>query len=157
MEKIHFQVSIDAPVQTVWTTMLGPDTYRQWTSAFHEGSYYVGDWEVGSEIRFLGPADAAGLSEGGMLGHIVANRPLEYVSIEYDGQVLDGVDDTTSPIARAIAGTHESYSFREDDGVTTLTVEMEADPEMAEMLSAAWPVALDQLTMIAESAEPELD
>jgi len=157
MEKIHFHASIDAPVDTVWRTMLEPDSYRQWTSAFHEGSYYVGDWEVGSEIRFLGPADAAGLSVGGMLGHIVANRPLEYVSIEYDGQVLDGVDDTTSPIARAIAGTHESYTFREEDGVTTVTVEMDADPEMAEMLTAAWPIALDQLTTIAESAETEHD
>ena len=154
MEKLQFQVSIDAPVNAVWRSMLGPDSYRQWAGAFHEGSYYVGDWELGSQIRFLGPADAAGLSEGGMLGHIVANRPDEYVSIEYDGQVFDGVDDTTSPIARAIAGSHESYSFREEDGVTTVIVEMEADPEMAAMLSEMWPVALDRLKSIVESAEP---
>ena len=155
MEKIHFHVSIDAPVQTVWRTMLGPDTYRQWTGAFHEGSYYVGDWELGSEIRFLGPSDEEGSSDGGLFGRIVESRPGEFISIEYDGMVLGGVDDTTSEFARAVAGTHENYTFRGEDGVTTVFVEMDADPAMVDMLTESWPVALDELTLLAESAERE--
>ena len=37
--------------------MLADDTYREWTSAFHPGSYYKGDWSEGSKILFLGPGD----------------------------------------------------------------------------------------------------
>jgi uncharacterized protein YndB with AHSA1/START domain len=155
MEKLHFRVSIDAPVHTVWRTMLEPDSYRLWTSAFHEGSYFVGDWHLGSEIRFLGPSDDEGTPDGGLFGRIVANRPDEFVSIEYDGMVVDGVDDTTSAFARAIAGTHENYTFREVDGVTTVIVEMDADPAMADMMNESWPVALGELTRLAEGAERE--
>ena len=84
METLNFEIEIVAPVQTVWSTMLDDDTYRQWTSSFHEGSYYTGDWEKGSTIRFLGPDEAGGEpggTDGGMLGTVVESRPNELVQI----------------------------------------------------------------------------
>ncbi len=49
--------------------MLEDATYREWTSAFNEtGSYYEGDWNPGSEIRFLGPDDEGSL--GGMIATV---------------------------------------------------------------------------------------
>ena len=55
MEKLRYSVTIDAPVQDVWTTMLNDATYREWTSVFNSESSYEGDWNQGSEIRFSGP------------------------------------------------------------------------------------------------------
>lgn len=129
--------------------MLGDETYRQWTDVFNPGSYYEGSWDKGSEIRFIGSDDTG--ASGGMLGTIVENRPNEFVSIEYSGMIIEGVPDTTSDAAKTVVGTHENYSFSEEDGVTTVTVEMDSDDEYAAMFEESWPVALDKLKELSET------
>ena len=39
MKQLTFSTTIDAPKEIVWRTMLEDETYREWTSAFQEGSY----------------------------------------------------------------------------------------------------------------------
>jgi uncharacterized protein YndB with AHSA1/START domain len=148
MEKLHYSVQIDAPVHTVWSAMLDDTTYREWTGGFHEGSHYEGSWEKGSTIRFLGPDDDGSL--GGMIAKVVENRPYEFVSLEYVGQVAGGVDDTTSDLARRFIGGHEDYSFSEAGGATTLKVELDSDEEFSGMFNDSWPKALAKLKEIAE-------
>lgn len=60
MEKLKFSVSIEAPAQKVWNTMLNDRTYREWTEAFGPGSHYVGDWRQESKILFLAPEKETG-------------------------------------------------------------------------------------------------
>jgi len=159
METLRFEIDIVAPVQTVWSTMLDEDSYRQWSSAFSDGSYYTGGWEEGDTIRFLGPdpdpdeSHDTDDSYGGMLGTIVESRPNEFVRVEYTGLVSNGVDDTTSEPAREIAGTHESYAFTENNGVTTVVAEIEVLDEWVPMFRDMWPVALDRLRDLAERAD----
>jgi hypothetical protein len=129
--------------------MLGDETYRQWADVFSPGSYYEGSWDKGTEIRFIGSDDTG--ASGGMLGTVVENRPDEFVSVEYSGMVIEGVPDTTSDAAKQMAGTRESYSFSETDGVTTVIVEMDSDDDYVEMLEEAWPVALGKLRELSES------
>lgn len=152
MEKLQFSTKINAPVQTVWSTMLDDATYREWTSAFYEGSYYEGDWNQGSEMRFLGPDENGSL--GGMLATVEESRPHEFVSLRYVGQIVDGANDTTSGEARSIAGTHENYTFRQADGMTELDVEIDlaagSDDEFVQMFNDLWPKALDKLKEICE-------
>ncbi|MGG7510243.1 SRPBCC family protein [Plantibacter sp. YIM 135249] len=148
MDTLQFTVDINAPADRVWSTMLDQETYREWTGAFHEGSRYTGGWNLGDEIRFVGAEDEG--PESGMLGKIVANRPNEFVSIEYTGQIEDGVDDTTSEFAEKLIGCHENYSFREHDGITTVTVEVDSIDEFTEMFQEMWPPALAALKAIAE-------
>lgn len=150
MEKLHFTVRIDAPVHTVWSTMLGDATYREWTSAFQEDSYYEGSWDLGTEIRFLGPSEDGSL--GGMIATVVEKRPDEFVSLEYVGQVVEGVDDTTSDQAKRIIGAHENYSFSETGGVTVVEVDVDTEEDFAAMLGEAWPIALAKLKEVAEAA-----
>src|SRR5688572_17172115 len=54
MQRLTFSTTINAPKEKIWKTMLDDASYRQWTSAFHEGSYAVTDWKVGSKALFLG-------------------------------------------------------------------------------------------------------
>ena len=150
MDKLRYSVEVNAPVHAVWTTMLDDTTYREWTSAFHEGSYFEGSWELGSTIRFLGPNDDGSL--GGMIAKVVENRPNEYISLEYLGETVGGVDDTTSEAALRLAGAHENYSFRESDGVTTVEVELDSDDQFTAMFNQMWPPALAKLKEIAEAA-----
>lgn len=150
MEKLKFEVNINAPAQTVWTTMLDDATYREWTSAFNEnGSYYEGDWTPGSEIRFLGPDDEGSL--GGMIATVEESRPNEFISLRYLGQIVRGVEDRTSDVAKEFIGAHEIYSFAEAAGVTTVEVAIDSDDEFAAMLNEAWPLALAKLKDLAEA------
>ena len=150
METLHFEVDINAPVGVVWRTMLDDETYRDWTGAFHEGSYFVGGWATGDTIRFLGP-DSEG-SEGGMIGFIDVARPEEFVSIEYTGQMHHGVEDFSSDDAKKLIGLHENYTFTEHDGVTTLAVAVDSIDEWGDMFEGMWPAALQRLKEIAEHA-----
>jgi uncharacterized protein YndB with AHSA1/START domain len=150
MEQITFETKIKAPKQKVWEAMLSSETYPVWTAPFHEGSYFVGDWSEGSKIQFLAEDDG---KLGGMVGKIVANRPYEYISIEYLGMVVDGKEDHTSDDAKVWIGAHENYTFTEENGVTALVVELESqgmDKALADMFQGMWPVALKKLKEISE-------
>ena len=149
METMHFSTRINAPAEIVWETMLDDATYRQWTSVFNPGSYFLGSWLPGSEIRFFGNDENGKM--GGMVGVIVEHRPHEFLSIEYRGQIVDGIEDTTSDDAKRLIGTHENYTFTQTDGVTTLTVDVDVDDEWAGMFGEQWPLSLAKLTELAEA------
>jgi len=150
MKKLTYTVKITAPVRVVWETMLEDETYRDWASAFHDGSFFEGGWERGDSIRFLGPNDDGTL--GGLLGVIERNDPRSFVSVRYLGQVDRGVDDLDSELAQSIAGSHENYSFSEEGGVTTVLVELDSDEQFVEMFDEMWPLALARLKEIAEQS-----
>ena len=149
MEKLRQSIFINAPRAHVWDVMLADETYRDWTSAFHPGSYYKGDWSEGSKILFLGPgADGAG--EGGMVSRIHANRPHEFISIEHLGIVQDGVEDKESPSAKAWAPAFENYTFADSNGGTELTIEMDIQADQRANFEKLWADALARLKSIAE-------
>lgn len=148
MEKLHFVTEIHAPAHTVWTTLLDDATYREWTSLFNDGSYFEGGWEEGQTIRFLAAEDDGTVS--GMLGRIIASIPDEFVAIEYLGQVVHGVDDTSSEAIAQLIGSHESYTLSESAGVTTLEVEVDFADEYVDMFRGMWPAALAVVKEIAE-------
>ena len=118
MHKLSFSIIIDAPKEKVWHTMLDDTTYRQWTSAFQEGSYAVTDWQQGSKAMFLTPAGE------GMVSRIVTHRPTEFLSIEHLGTVRNGVEDTDSDGVKGWNGALENYTLRETNGTSTLAIEM---------------------------------
>jgi hypothetical protein len=153
METQHFSIEVDAPAQVVWETMFDESTYRQWTSVFDPDSYFEGDWLPGSEIRFLG-SNPTGEMNGltGMFGVITENRPYEFVLIEYQGQILNDVDDTTSREARQLIGAREAYSFTEVEGVTTVTIDVDTADTYAELFGELWPKGLAKLKDLAEAA-----
>jgi hypothetical protein len=49
---------MQAPVERVYKTMLEDETYRQWTAVFNPGSHYIGSWEKGAKILFIGTDDS---------------------------------------------------------------------------------------------------
>ena len=124
--------------------MLDLDTYQQWTSAIG-GSTYEGGWNEGDQIRFLGTDDDGTVS--GLFGVIEENRPQEFVSIRYLGDIVRGVENREGPAV----GLHESYSFSENDGVTTVVVELDVPDEWADMMRESWSTAIVSLKELAES------
>lgn len=149
MQKLKFSIEINAPKEKVWDTMLDDKTYRRWTAAFNEGSYYKGDWSKGSKIIFLGPNPETG-KEGGMVSRIAENKPYEFISIEHLGIINDGVEDTTSDAVKPWAGSLENYTFKEINGKTELLVDMDINDDYKEMFEDMWPNALQKLKELAE-------
>jgi hypothetical protein len=149
MEKLHRTIVINAPRARVWDVMLADETYREWTSAFHPGSYYKGDWSEGSKILFLGP-NPEGSGEGGMVSRIRKNRLHEYISIEHLGIVQDGVEDTESEAAKKWAPAYENYSFADRNGGTELTIDMDMEGDHLETFEKMWTDALARLKTLAE-------
>jgi hypothetical protein len=143
---LHFATLIDAPRRVVWDTMLGSETYRKWTSAFTEGSYFEGSWDAGRRIHFLAP-DGTGL-----VSEVAENRPYERVSVKHLGELKDGVEDTSSPQVRAWAPSFETYTFAEKNGSTEVQVDLDVAPEWEKDMAAMWPKALAQLKTLCESA-----
>ena len=145
MKPMNFSITIMAPKEKVWNTMLQQETYRIWTAEFGEGSYYEGSWEQGKKIRFLG-ADGS----GGMTSVIAENKPYQFISIKHLGIVKNGIDDTESPEAKAWSG-YENYTFAERGGSTELKVELSAIPaEFEQYMVDAWPKALARLKSLCE-------
>ena len=54
MKKLPYQLTIDAPAEHVFKTMLAKETYKQWTAAFNPTSDFEGSWEKGEKIYFVG-------------------------------------------------------------------------------------------------------
>lgn len=148
MQKLNFSIRINSPTEQVWKAMLEDKTYRIWTEAFSKGSHYVGDWNKGSKILFLGP-DEKGIMRG-MVSRIKENRLHEYISIEHLGIVHDGKEDTTSDAVKPWAGSLENYTFKEVDGKTELLVDMDINDEHKAAFEDMWPKALQILKELAE-------
>jgi L-rhamnose mutarotase len=148
MQKLNFSIFINAAKEKVWNTMLEDKTYREWTETFSPGSHYVGSWDKGSKILFLGPNEQGIM--GGMVSRIKENRKHEYISIEHLGVVQDGKEDTTSDEVKLWAGSLENYTFKDKNGKTELLVDMDINDDYKDMFNDMWPKALQKLKEIAE-------
>jgi hypothetical protein len=149
MQKINFSVDINAPVEKVWNTMLGEDTYKEWTYIFNPGSDFKGTWEKGSKMLFIGPDPETG-AEMGMVSRIAENKPFEFISIEHLGIYKNGVEDLTSVEARKWSPAFENYSFKHNGDVTTVSVDQDIEDEYHEMFAKLWVDALQKLKELCE-------
>lgn len=151
MQKIHQSIVIHAPKDKVWDTMLGEETYRQWTESFSPGSYFQGDWSQGSQIRFVTDNEQGGVD--GMLSEIAENRRHEFISIKHIGMIQNGVEDTQSEMVKAWTPSFENYTFKEVQGGTEVTVDMDSEESMAPMMESMWIEALKALKELTETGK----
>ncbi|HQW84474.1 MAG TPA: SRPBCC domain-containing protein [Ferruginibacter sp.] len=151
MKKIQFSIAINASAQKVYETMLGlknKSTYEYWTSAFNPTSTYEGSWEKGNKIHFVG-VDEKG-KKGGMVSKIEEHQPAKFISILHYG-FLDGENEiTTGEQVEKWAGGHENYTYIENNGITTVTVELDTVDEYLDYFNSNYPKALDKLKEISE-------
>lgn len=143
-KKIQFTTFIEAPASKVWAMMLGPETYKEWTTAFTPGSYYEGFWDRGEKIKFLAP------SGEGMIAEIAENEPESFVSIRHLGCIKDGVVDTDSPAVKAWVPAYENYRFESLQEGTKLTVDLDITTDFEQYMLDTWPQALEALKRMCE-------
>lgn len=147
MGKINTRIIINASKEKVWDTMLNKETYTEWTSAFHPGSYYKGTLAQGEKILFLGPNEGG---EMGMVSRVAEIRPYEFISFEHLGIVRDGVEDTESEDAKKWSPAFENYTFNEVEGGTELVIDQDMDPDYQSEFTEMWKNALTLLKNLCE-------
>lgn len=145
---LAYSIAINAPASKVYATMIGEDGYKQWTAVFNGASHFVGSWEKGADIQFLG-CDENG-KVGGMISRIKENIPNEFVSIEHLGMIMNGEAITTGPEVETWIGAHENYTFSETEGITTVTVALDTAFGYDEYFNNTYPKALEKLKEICE-------
>ena len=151
MKRLQFKVSINAPVTKVYDSMLGTSsksTYEQWTALFNPTSTYEGSWEKGSKILFLG-VDEKG-EKGGMVSRIADNIPNRFVSIQHYGILKADKEITEGPEVEKWANGFENYTFGENNGATTVTVDLDTTEDFVDYMNQSYPKALAKLKEICE-------
>lgn len=149
IDKLHFEVFIEAPVDQVFRTMLEDKAYREWTSPFHPGSFFRGIWGEGEKILFIGPDEKG--NEAGMVSRVVRFIPNKQVSLEHYGLYHNGEEITEGPEVKIWAGSKEEYFFKERDNGTILKVATDSNREYKEYFLDVWPKALQILKEICET------
>lgn len=148
MEHNVYTISINAPREKVWNILWDDETYRQWTSAFHEGSQAETDWKKGSKVYFT---DGTG---SGMVSRIEDNKPNEFMSIKHLGILKNGVEDYNSEEAKKWGESFENYTLKDANGGTELQIDLKAGAipvEFQQYFAEAWPKALNKLKELSEA------
>lgn len=151
MKKLQYTITINASVNSVYDCMLGSgskSTYEQWTALFNPTSTYEGSWDKGSKILFLG-VDEKG-EKGGMVSRIVENIPNRFVSIQHYGLLKSGQEITEGPEVEKWANSLENYTFEENNGTTTVIVDLDTTEDFAEYMNKTYPKALNKLKELCE-------
>lgn len=152
MKRLTFEISINAPVGKVYDEMLGisdPASYMAWVVEFNPSSTFEGSWEKGSRIKFIG-VDENGV-EGGLVVEVVENKPNEFVSLRTIGIIDKGEEILTGEKVDAWLGGYENYTYREENGITTVRVDVDSLDDFVEYFSTTYPKALQKLKSNIES------
>ncbi|HTF80598.1 MAG TPA: SRPBCC domain-containing protein [Cytophagales bacterium] len=141
---IQKTIAINATKEQVWDILVQDQHTRAWYAAFSEGTHAVTDWSVGSTVKYIDG------SNSGMIAKVVVNRPGEELSVEFQGEVIDGKEVYDSPGAQAIKGGKETYKLSVNEGTTVLYIESDMTEEYFDIMSKSWDKALQIIKELAE-------
>ena len=148
LETLHFEININASAEKVFDFMFDDEKWKIWTYEFNPSSYFIGNWEKGSKMLFLGDDQNGGI--GGMVSKIKENIPNKFLSIEHMGIVQNGEEIMSGEEVAIWSGALENYTFTEKDGVTILSVDMDSNQQFKEYFIKMWPKALNKIKLICE-------
>jgi uncharacterized protein YndB with AHSA1/START domain len=148
LKTLHFEILMNARIEIVFQRMFEDKNWREWTAPFNPTSYYLGSWEKGSKMLFLGTDQEGNI--GGMVSRIKENIPNSFISIEHIGIIQGDQEILSGPEVYGWAGAMENYTFTEMSSKTLLSVDLDANQEFMSYFTDTWPVSLEILKAICE-------
>jgi hypothetical protein len=143
MKRKQYSMDIQASKEKVWKVLWDEASYRDWTSAFAEGSHVKTDgWKEGSRVHFLDPK---GL---GMYSNIEMHVPNRLMAFEHLGEIKDGKEQ---PANDKWTGAKEIYTLEENGDHVNLKVDLDTADEYAEMMDTMFPKALARVKELSEN------
>ena len=145
MQRLNFTIDIEASKEKVWQTLWNDEAYRQWTKAFCDGSYFVGDLKEGSRFHFLTP-DGRGMYSD--VERLVEN---EFISFRHIGEMKDNAELPLNDETQKWSGCYEIYGLKESNGMTTLSVGVDSVEAYLDFFNEKFPIALQKVKDLAET------
>lgn len=144
METLEFKIEIEAPKEKVWKVLWDDETYRQWTSAFCEGTYAISDWNEGSKIQFLSP-------NGEGVNSVIESKIInEYVAFRHISELKNFEDISVDAIPQGWAGGIETYRLTQNNAVTTLDITMDCIEKYVEYFNKVFPESMEIIKRLSE-------
>lgn len=143
MNKMQFQVEINAPKEKVWNTLWQDETFKQWAGIIDPGTYMTGVLKEGNEVQFISAENGYGITS-----LVEKLTPNEFLLLKHSADTQGSGKEERE---KEWTGGKESYHLAEKDSVTTLTTAFDVPPEMEEYFKVHYPKALEQVKSLAES------
>lgn len=140
METLLYEIQINASPEKVWDVLWSEMTYRQWTTAFTDGSFYQGTLEEGSIVKFFDP------NNNGMYSRVEKNVPNKEMKFLHLGEIYDGVE---SP--QDWGDATETYILEETEDGTRLKSEIHSPVEFIAFFEDKFPKALRIVKNLSEN------
>ena len=139
MKLLKFETQINATPEKVWEVLFTQDAYGKWSSAMNAGTYFEGNWEEGSVMKFLDQTN------NGMYNLVEKNIPNKELRMKHLGWILEGElapqgwEDSTL-----------SYFLEPNNNGTLLKVEVNSLDEFVEFFNTKYPQNFEKIKNLAE-------
>jgi|SRR6218665_11949 len=148
MEKIHFDININAPAATVFNAVTDKKLFGEWAAEFNPTSTFEGSWNKNEKILFVGTSKEG--KREGMVSRIKENIPHKQISIQHLGFLMDGKEVMEGPEIDKWKNAMEEYFLEEQNGKTHFKVAIDITPDMKDYFTQTWPKALNKLKEVSE-------
>jgi uncharacterized protein YndB with AHSA1/START domain len=142
MEKLSFEIKINATCEKVWNTLWQDRTFREWADIIDQGTYMVGDLKVGNKVEFISAENGYGVTS--LVENLIPNQLL----------VLKHEADTQNSGKHSRkdewTGGTETYELKEENGFTSLIAKFDTPAEMINYFNNKYPKALERVKKLAE-------
>jgi hypothetical protein len=139
MKFLEFEIQINATPEKVWETLLTQDSYKKWASAMNEGTYFEGNWEVGSIMKFLDPQN------NGMYNLVTENIRFKVLGMKHLGWILKG---ELSP--QNWEDSTLNYNLEPSENGTLLKGTVNSLDEFVEFFNSKYPQNFEHIKRLAE-------
>ncbi|MFC0345109.1 SRPBCC domain-containing protein [Epilithonimonas hispanica] len=106
----------------------------------------VTDWQVGRKTYFTDSS-----KKNGMVSTIERMEEPKYLIFKHLGEMVDGVEDVDSEKVKAWNGSLEAYYLEENNGKTTLTIEVDSNDEFKDMFDNGFKKGLEVIKNLSEN------
>lgn len=139
MERLIFKTQINATPEKVWQVLFTQDFYKKWSSAMNEGTYFEGNWQEGTVIKFLDPKN------NGMYNLIEKNIPNKILKMKHLGWILQGELSPQNWEESTI-----TYNVENAEDGTLLTAEVNALDEFVDFFNSRYPKNFELIKQLSE-------
>ncbi|OCA79441.1 ATPase [Chryseobacterium contaminans] len=140
MEQLSYEIEINAEPEKVWSVLWSDITYRQWTTAFTEGSFYEGALEENSIVKFLDPKN------NGMYSKVIKVIPNEEITFLHLGEIYEGIE-----VAQEWGDATEAYFLEENEEGTLLRTVINTPAEFKTFFEEKFPKAMNIVKHLSEN------
>ncbi len=138
----HFEIDIHASKERVWDVLWNDKTLKLWAGIVDPGTHMVGELSEGHTVEFISGGGY------GVTSLVVKLVPNEYVLMHHSQDTQDGGKNNRGD---QWTGGKESYTVTENDGLTTLLLNLDVPDELDGVMSSVYPKALDKIKELSET------